>query len=161
MSQPLNGKDDGHDKGLVFDLKTLRLRRQTWALIWVRSVGAFLAERQFGAANGGETTVAGTRAGGARCIKNPTQTVRPYPGDGTNAKYRATANALADGWVVRRDLCNSFAGMTQLAQRVPVELVPTQVTVSGVCARSVGHAVYQWYCDAEGHYSLNGRVDRI
>ena len=168
MSHSLNGMDDGHDNGLVFDQKTLRMRCQTWALIWC---GVW--ERFWLNANSGRRMAArrlwrarGQAGGWCAMHQKPYANGAPLSGRRHNAKYRATANALADGAVVRRDLCNSFAGMTQLAQRVPVELVLTHVTVTGVCApcglpvvlRCRGALAAEW--QGGPHLAARGRGDR-
>ena len=148
---------DGHDKGLVFDLKTLASRRTTLIGLGVAGAGALVAWRSLA---GGEADLVATGADGATCIKDPAETAGPFPADGTNAKNGETVNALLQSEVQRSDIRSSFNGMTAVAAGVPLTLTLTLVSVNGACAPLAGHAVYLWHCDAEGHYSLYDTPDR-
>ncbi|MFB2595259.1 hypothetical protein ACEYYB_10455 [Paracoccus sp. p4-l81] len=55
--------------------------------------------------------------------------------------------------MLRQDLRPSFAGMTPVADGLVLDLDLTLVDAKG-CTPLAGHAVYLWYCDAIGQYSL-------
>ena len=95
---------------------------------------------------GSTTTTPPTSTG--TCSKINEETAGPYPGDGSNGP-----NVLTSTGVVRSDIRSSFAGMTGIAQGVPLNIVLTIVSAT-TCAPLAGRAVYLWHCDREGRYSL-------
>jgi protocatechuate 3,4-dioxygenase beta subunit len=105
---------------------------------------------------GGLTMAAcGGRAGAqaaSACGVTPTETRGPFPADGSNRGAQAP-NVLAMDGVLRRDLRESFAGMTGRADGVPLELELTVARATD-CAPLPAPAVYLWQNDAGGAYSL-------
>lgn len=103
---------------------------------------------------GAALAACGGRAGAqaATCSATPTETRGPFPADGSNGRPRPI-NVLAMDGVVRRDIRESFAGMTRRAEGVPVELELTLAREAG-CSPLPRHAVYLWQNDAAGAYSL-------
>ena len=93
------------------------------------------------------TTTPATPATGA-CSRVPEETQGPYPGDGSNGP-----NVLNMTGVVRSDIRSSFAGLSGVADGVPMTLELTIVSAS-TCAPLAGRAVYLWHCDRPGRYSL-------
>lgn len=90
--------------------------------------------------------------GTMRCRATPPETRGPFPADGSNGRPRPV-NALAMDGIVRRDLRESFAGMSGRADGVPIELellLASEVS----CERRSDLAVYLWQNDAAGAYSL-------
>jgi len=85
---------------------------------------------------------------GACPSRVPEETGGPFPGDGTNGP-----NVLTLGGVVRNDLRSSFAGLSGVADGVPLDIALTIVSASS-CAVLAGRAVYLWHCDRIGRYSL-------
>ena len=84
----------------------------------------------------------------ATCARVPEETAGPYPGDGSNGPTVLTSTG-----VVRRDIRDSFAGLSGTAGGVPLTIDLTIVSAS-TCAPLVGRAIYIWHCDREGRYSL-------
>ena len=153
--------DDDHDQGLAFDLKTLVERRHVLGLFGLAGAGVLLAGCDIGGppANAEANTTAATAEGGV-CIKDPTETSGPFPGDGTNSKSSQIVNVLTETGVVREDIRTSFAGMTPVAEGTQFDLAISLVDVSKACAPLAGHAVYIWHCDKDGKYSLYDTEDR-
>lgn len=136
-----------HDHGLAFDLQTLMKRRRVLGLA---ALTVLAGCNPFG----GESTISAKAADGAVCVKDPTETAGPFPGDGTNAKAGQTVNVLTQSGVMREDIRTSFAGMTPVADGAQLDLVISLVDVGKACAPLAGLAVYIWHCDALGRYSL-------
>jgi len=97
---------------------------------------------------GGTTTPASGGTTGSTCSAIPQETAGPYPGDGSNGP-----NVLSLTGVVRSDIRSSFAGLSGVADGVPLNIVLTIVSKS-TCAPLAGQAVYLWHCDRPGRYSL-------
>ena len=93
-------------------------------------------------------TIEETGNGNPTCIKAPTETAGPYPGDGSNG-----ANVLNQTGVVRSDIRSSFAGLTGTAAGVPLSIALTLVSAN-TCVPLANRAVYLWHCDRAGLYSL-------
>jgi protocatechuate 3,4-dioxygenase beta subunit len=93
------------------------------------------------------TTTTVTPTGGS-CSRIPEETQGPYPGDGSNGP-----NVLNATGVVRGDIRASFAGLSGVADGVPLTIALTIVSAS-TCAPLAGRAVYLWHCDRLGRYSL-------
>jgi len=103
---------------------------------------------------GAALAACGSRAGAqGACIALPTETRGPFPADGTNGRPRPI-NVLAMEGVVRRDIRDSFAGLSGRAEGVPIELELTVMTTPGCTTRGHGRALYLWQNDAAGAYSL-------
>jgi protocatechuate 3,4-dioxygenase beta subunit len=82
------------------------------------------------------------------CSAIPQETAGPYPGDGSNGP-----NVLSLTGVVRSDIRSSFAGLSGVADGIPLTIALTIVSKS-TCAPLGGNAVYLWHCDRPGRYSL-------
>jgi protocatechuate 3,4-dioxygenase beta subunit len=93
------------------------------------------------------TTTPSTPTTGS-CSRVPEETQGPYPGDGSNGP-----NVLNLTGVVRSDIRSSFAGLSGVADGVPLTIELTIVSAS-TCAPLAGRAVYLWHCDRPGRYSL-------
>ncbi len=158
MAHPAEHDSDDHDRGLAFDLGALIERRRLLGLVGVAGASAFLAACNY--SFGGEANRTGKAADGSICLKDPAETEGPFPADGSNAKNGVTQNVLTQSGVMRQDVRTSFAGMTPVADGVPVDLTITLVDISKSCALKAGHVVYIWHCDAEGRYSLYDATDR-
>jgi protocatechuate 3,4-dioxygenase beta subunit len=161
--------DDLHDRGLVFDLATLRARaseptryERRGALKLLAGAGAGLVLVACGSAGstastttttGAPSTTAGggtttTGSSGTAVDPIPEETGGPYPGDGSTGP-----NVLVEGGIVREDIRSSFGAYSGTAEGVPLTIDLTVVTAAtGVPA--TGAAVYLWHCDREGRYSL-------
>ena len=94
------------------------------------------------------TTTTTTNPTTGSCSRVPEETQGPYPGDGSNGP-----NVLNASGVVRGDIRSSFAGLSGVADGVPLTLELTIVSAS-TCAPLAGRAVYLWHCDRLGRYSL-------
>lgn len=159
---------DLHDRGLAFDLATLRARAQAparferrGALKLLAGAGAGLVLVACGSDSddastttsssttsttaGGSTTTAGS---GPPTDAIPEETGGPFPGDGSNGP-----NVLVESGVVRQDIRSSFGGLSGTAEGVPLSIALTVVTAS-TGAPLAGAATYAWHCTREGGYSL-------
>jgi protocatechuate 3,4-dioxygenase beta subunit len=163
--------DHLHDRGLAFDLATLRTRatappriERRVALKLLAGAGTGLVLAACGSDGGGgsapdstagatTTTAAGapsTTAGGTGSSTGaiPEETGGPYPGDGTNGP-----NVLVESGVVRQDLTTSFGPYSGTAEGVPLTVDLTLVDAASGQPLS-GAALYLWHCDRSGGYSL-------
>lgn len=131
-----------HDKGFAHDLPRMLGRRRFLTILG----GLGLA------------SAPGLPAAALECVALPWETAGPYPADGSNVKDGQTVNALLQDGVIRQDLRSSFAGMTPVAEGVPLSLALTLVAADG-CTPLAGHAIYVWHCDGEGKYSLYDHTD--
>jgi protocatechuate 3,4-dioxygenase beta subunit len=96
----------------------------------------------------GNTNTA-TGNGNSTCsTRIPEETQGPFPADGSNGP-----TVLSASGVVRTDIRPSFAGLSGVADGIPLEIVLTIVSAS-TCAPLSGRAVYIWHCDRLGRYSL-------
>jgi protocatechuate 3,4-dioxygenase beta subunit len=143
-----------HDRGLEFDLATLRSRRAALALFGGASL-AVLAGCGTGsdvatAATATTTTAAGTTGAGAAgpLDEIPEETAGPFPGDGSNGP-----DVLGENGIVRADIRSSFGGASGTAAGVPLRIELT-VVEADTGAALPGAAVYLWHCDRNGDYSL-------
>lgn len=137
-------RDDDHDDfgGLLRDLRStgsIMGRRQL--LRFAASIGALSL---FGC--GDETNPDAN--GNGDCDRIPEETAGPFPGEGSNGP-----NVLNQTGVVRRDIRPSFAGLTGIADGVPLAIVLNLVSAS-TCEPLASRAVYLWHCDRLGRYSL-------
>ncbi|GAA5015586.1 intradiol ring-cleavage dioxygenase [Terrabacter aeriphilus] len=158
---------EDHDRGLVFDLRTLVDRRRALTLFGALGVTGALAAcgtgstpaasgagasssgaTSSGAASSGATSAGATSAAAAGLVEAPDETAGPFPGDGSNGQ-----NVLDDSGIVRRDIRSSFGSSTTTAQGVPLTV---KLTVKDFATSSalVGAAVYVWHCDRDGNYSM-------
>jgi protocatechuate 3,4-dioxygenase beta subunit len=85
---------------------------------------------------------------GSACSRVPEETAGPYPADGSNGP-----TVLSLTGVVRNDIRSSFAGLSGVADGVPL-VIDLTIVSSSTCAPLAGRAVYLWHCDALGRYSL-------
>ncbi len=102
-----------------------------------------------------DTTGAGSNTGsgsgtGSCTTRIPQETAGPFPGDGSNGP-----DVLGLSGVVRSDIRSSFAGLSGIADGVPLAIVLNLVSASS-CEPLAGQAVYIWHCDRLGRYSLYG-----
>jgi protocatechuate 3,4-dioxygenase beta subunit len=165
MSSPLDLDD--RDRGLAFDLATLRNRRRALKLIAGAGVAALVGCGSGGddastasttsttagggppdGPSGGAPAGGGSSAGEQDASEIPDETAGPYPGDGSNGP-----NVLTEDGVVRSDITPSFGGATVVAEGVPLTIDLSVVDGDGGSAMA-GAAVYLWHCDREGRYSL-------
>jgi protocatechuate 3,4-dioxygenase beta subunit len=157
----------GHDRGLSFDLATMRGRRlmdRRRALQMVAGAGLAAligcgsddrgepASATTTSTGGSSSTTAGTRVGGesgTECSTIPEETAGPFPGDGSNGP-----NVLAEDGIVRGDIRPSFGSASGRAEGVPATLDLAILDSANGCAPLAGAAVYVWHCDRDGRYSL-------
>ena len=159
---------EDHDRGLVFDLRTLIDRRRALTLFGGLGVAGALAACSTGAPQSGtsasRTSAATSQAAAtsataseaatsavttaADLVEAPDETAGPYPGDGSNGQ-----NVLDDSGIVRRDIRSSFGSSTTTAEGVPLTVKLT-VKDLATSAALVGAAVYVWHCDRDGNYSM-------
>jgi protocatechuate 3,4-dioxygenase beta subunit len=159
---------EDHDRGLVFDLRTLLDRRRALTIFGGLGVASALAACSGATTSGGTSstaagsasttaTTAATSAAGATSsaatsdaalAEAPDETAGPYPGDGSNGQ-----NVLDDSGIVRQDIRSSFGMSTTTAQGVPLTI---KLTVKDLATSQamVGAAVYVWHCDRDGSYSM-------
>jgi protocatechuate 3,4-dioxygenase beta subunit len=143
-----------HDRGLAFDLATLRSRRSALALFGGAGL-AVLAACSTGSENATSSTssTAATTATGASSAAGPLEeipeeTAGPFPGDGSNGP-----NVLTESGIVRGDIRSSFGSASGTADGVPLRIELT-VVEADTGAALPGAAVYLWHCDRDGDYSL-------
>ncbi|WP_322796455.1 intradiol ring-cleavage dioxygenase [Tepidiforma sp.] len=174
--------DQPHDRGLQFDLQTLRAqfdRRGALKLLGglaaLAVVGCSETESTGSgstatAAPGGSTpTAAGasttTATGAANVQVSPIPTQDTPVSACTGAIPRETAgpypgngsngpNALAQSGIVRRDIRSSFVVSTRQAAGVPLDFELVVVDTKKNCQPIAGAAVYAWHCDRDGAYSM-------
>ncbi|MEQ1786010.1 MAG: intradiol ring-cleavage dioxygenase [Acidimicrobiales bacterium] len=160
----MDDHDDLHDRGLAFDLATLRERateptrlERRGALKLLAGAGAGLvlvacgsdspsASTTSSTAGGVTRTTAGSGTSAADAI--PAETGGPFPGDGTNGP-----NVLVESGVVREDIRSSFGAYSGTAEGVTLAVDLTIVS-AGTDTPMPGATVYLWHCDREGRYSL-------
>jgi protocatechuate 3,4-dioxygenase beta subunit len=161
--------DDLHDRGLAFDLATLRARaleparfERRGALKLLAGAGAGLLLVACGSddqstattttGDASTTTTAGgtttTGSSGTSVDAIPEETGGPFPGDGSNGP-----NVLVESGIVRQDIRSSFGSYSGTAEGVPLTIDLT-VVAAGTGAPMAGAAVYAWHCDRDGDYSL-------
>jgi protocatechuate 3,4-dioxygenase beta subunit len=152
-----------HDRGLGYDLATLRNRRAALGLL--AGAGAFLlagcgrdedATSLAARASGSPTTDAGTATVtesatpvGVCSDEIPAETAGPFPGDGSNGP-----DILTQSGIVRSDIASSFGSSTTRAGGIPLTIELAVQDTSNQCAALSGAAVYVWHCDRDGQYSL-------
>lgn len=143
--------EDSHDDhgGLHRDLRATGAaidRRQLFRVAAGLSLGAS-AVPLLGC--NGDSPTDPTDIGSGSCqTRVPEETAGPYPGDGSNGP-----DVLRQTGVVRSDIRSSFAGLSGVADGVPLVIELTLVSAS-TCAALAGQAVYVWHCDRLGRYSL-------
>lgn len=139
-----------HDRGLEYDLATLRSRRSALALFGGAGLAVIAGCATTDPAPRPTTTrptTAGTAATG-ELEEIPEETAGPFPGDGSNGP-----NVLTESGIVRTDIRSSFGASAGTADGVPLRIELTVVKV-GTGAALPGAAVYVWHCDRNGDYSL-------
>jgi protocatechuate 3,4-dioxygenase beta subunit len=143
--------DHEHDRGLEYDLATLRSRRGFLGLLAGASAVALTACAA--EVSGGTQPSSGITAAitddGSGCDVIPQETAGPYPGDGSNGP-----NVLTQSGIVRSDITTSFGNATGVADGVPVTITLELQDAENGCTPLVGAAVYLWHADALGNYSL-------
>jgi protocatechuate 3,4-dioxygenase beta subunit len=90
----------------------------------------------------------------ATCDVIPTETGGPFPGDGSNGP-----NVRPLEGVVRRDIRQSFAGPTGVADGTQLEIELTITDSGDGCTPRPGAAVHLWHCDQDGRYSIYDIAD--
>jgi protocatechuate 3,4-dioxygenase beta subunit len=144
-----------HDRGLEFDLATLRNRRRVLGLFGGAGLAvlAGCAPTPTGSVpttttSGSATTSAAAQGGDVEEI--PQETGGPFPGDGSNGP-----NVLTESGIVRRDIRSSFGSASGVADGVPLTINLTVLDAdAGTDSAVAGAAVYLWHCDRQGRYSL-------
>ena len=103
-----------------------------------------------------DTSTAPAETGSSACSTIPRETAGPFPADGSNGP-----TVLGASGVVRSDIRPSFAGLSGIADGVPLTIALTIVSAS-TCSPLAGRAVYLWHCDRLGRYSLysSGATDQ-
>lgn len=159
-------QDDRHDRGLQYDLGTLRWQRRrviqmVSGMALVALVGCTTKEPQAAATStpGGTSTSAvptltvtpipTSATPASACTVIPKETEGPFPGDGSNGP-----NALTQSGMVRRDIRSSVGTSTTKAEGVPLSVALTIVDTKNGCKPMAGAAVYAWHCDRAGRYSM-------
>jgi protocatechuate 3,4-dioxygenase beta subunit len=153
-----------HDRGLEFDLATLRSRRGMLALLGgagaVVIAGCATTSGNGSAAGGSTTTGAGgsTTTGAANSTTSaaqstnvdeiPQETAGPYPGDGSNGP-----NILTESGIVRGDIRSSFGSASGVATGVPLT-IKLAILDAAKDTAVAGAAIYLWHCDSNGNYSM-------
>jgi protocatechuate 3,4-dioxygenase beta subunit len=145
-----------HDRGLQFDLGTLRSRRAALALFGGAGLAALAAcspgtEAATPTTSAGSTpnsTAAITSGAAGQVAEIPEETAGPFPGDGSNGP-----NVLTESGIVRSDIRASFGSASGTAEGVLLRIELT-VVEAGTGAALPGAAVYAWHCDRDGNYSL-------
>ncbi len=94
-------------------------------------------------------SILGVDGGDGACEVIPEETAGPFPADGSNGP-----DVLSQAGVVRSDIRSSFAGLSGVADGVPLTVTLQLVDVRSGCGPAAGLAVYMWHCDREGRYSL-------
>lgn len=133
--------------GLHEDLKLTgaAIRRRDALRLAAGGMGALYLFGRAGALRGSD-------GGAGSCEAIPEETAGPFPGDGSNGP-----NVLDKAGVIRTDIRSSFAGLSGLADGVPLTVSLQLVDLQNGCAPAAGLAVYVWHCDAAGRYSLYNR----
>jgi protocatechuate 3,4-dioxygenase beta subunit len=167
---------EDHDRGLMYDIRTLVDRRRALTLFGGLGVAGALAACGSGstatgsassntssaattasaatasatssAASGAATSAAAGATTDATLAEVPDETAGPYPGDGSNGQ-----NVLDDSGIVRQDIRSSLGSSTTTAEGVPLTI---KLTVKDLATSQalVGAAVYVWHCDRDGRYSM-------
>ncbi len=170
--------DDRHDRGLAYDLATLRARalaaparierRRALQIFGGAGLGLLLvacgddSSESSTASTAGPTTTttaasattgattATTAASSGETVTEavPEETAGPFPGDGSNGP-----NVLPESGIVRTDIRPSFGPYSGTAEGVPLSIA-LKVVSAGSGEPLPGAAVYVWHCDREGRYSL-------
>jgi len=167
--------DDRHDRGLLYDLATLRERvampaaferRRALLLMGGAGLGLVLAacgsNKPDTSATTSSTATTGATSttsdvttttagsGGENAVTDaiPEETAGPYPSDGSNGP-----NVLTESGIVRSDIRSSFGQYSGTADGVPLSIALAIVS-AGSGEPLPGAAVYVWHCDMEGGYSL-------
>lgn len=151
---PGHGPHD-HDLGLAHDLPTLLSRRRALAIGGGAGLAAALAACTTNdvapaarTPTPADSTSAGPSSAGAGLEQVPTETLGPFPANGSNGP-----DLLAESGVVRRDITSSFGGSTTRAAGVPLTIALTILDTR--TARPLpGAAVYVWQCDINARYSM-------
>ena len=154
LDRPL---EDVEDQGLAFDLGTLVSRRRTIGVAGASAAALVLAacgvasdaSSGSAASDGGESD-GGAADSSASDAEMPTETVGPYPGDGSNG-----ADVLEISGVERSDIRSSIDTGT-VAEGTPISLTMTVTDLAEDGVAMTGAAVYVWHCDAQGEYSMYG-----
>ena len=158
--------DDLHDRGLAFDLATMRARRRppkvdrrhALRLLAGAGAGVVLVACSSDSGSSSSTTTSSsssttTTAGSASTSGGsvdaiPEETGGPYPGDGSNGP-----NVLVEDGIVRQDIRSSFGSASGTAEGIPLSIA-LQVVTAGTGAPMEGAAIYLWHCTRDGGYSL-------
>ena len=173
---PRGMHDDLHDRGLAFDLATLRARAGCASRRSPPRAEAARRSRGRGRAGGlqlrrrvqrdhlveldldhrGATST--TAAAGGRPVDAiPEETGGPYPGDGSNGP-----NVLVEDGIVRQDIRSSFGDASGTRRGHPADDRPPGGRRPAAAQRSRGSAVYLWHCTPRGRLLplLRGRRRR-
>ena len=106
------------------------------------------------AASTASSTASSTAGDEAICDVIPTETGGPFPGDGSNGP-----NVRPLEGVVRRDIRQSVAGPTGVAEGTQLDIELTITDPGDGCKPRPGAAVYLWHCNQDGKYSMYDIAD--
>ena len=137
---------EDHDRGLGFDLQTLRHRRAVLGLLGAGAAGVGAAVL-LGSGGSGSLATAASAAGS--CTEIPEETAGPYPGDGSNGP-----DVLTETGIVRRDIRSSFGSSSGRAAGVPFRFTFELQDADSCQPVTAGLAVYAWHCNRDGKYSM-------
>ena len=138
--------DHEHDRGLEYDLDTLRSRRKILGLFGGVSLAVLAGCASTDTTT--PTTSTSTSAASGAVAEIPEETAGPFPGDGSNGP-----NVLTESGIVRSDIRSSFGSASGVAEGVPLTLELT-VVEADTGEPLAGAAVYLWHCDRNGDYSM-------
>ncbi len=144
-----------HDRGLEFDLATLRNRRRVLGLFGGAGLAVLAgcsptptSTAPAATTTPGSTSTSAAGTPGADVEEIPQETGGPFPGDGSNGP-----NVLTESGIVRGDIRSSFGSASGVADGVPLT-IKLSVLDAGTDSAMAGAAVYLWHCDMQGRYSL-------
>ncbi len=143
MAVKMTTEQHDHDKGFRHDRPRILSRRK--ALTALGGMGAILAS---------------TQSSLAACMPMPSETAGPFSADGAHGRNAEAINLLTREGVIREDLRPSFAGLTPVADGVPLSMEIKLVEAGESCAHLRGRPLYIWHCDAVGGYSIYTDADR-
>jgi protocatechuate 3,4-dioxygenase beta subunit len=173
--------DDRHDRGLLFDLGTLRARlpalppppqlgrRGALKLLAGAGVGLVVAAcsggssgSSSGSTSSSTSTTAAAATGGPGGAPPDGGGAGSQPTDGSIPEETAGPfpgdgsngpNVLTESGIVRQDITSSFGDLSGTAEGVPLT-IELSLFDAATGEPLQGAAVYAWHCDREGGYSL-------
>ena len=135
---------DIFDRGLAADMETFYSRRRALLLFGAAGLAAGGAVAAMATGQASATTDAVEACVG----KVPSETLGPFPADGTNGP-----DVLLQSGIVRSDIRPSFGNFHGVAAGIPLRYEIT-ILDSVSCAPFAGAALYVWQCDKDGLYTM-------